>query len=65
MSFEVPERNAEVVVHGTLRIVGRELRIAGQCADALLISDTGAACHILESVADTDNREHEEVGAVL
>lgn len=65
VGFEVAELDAEVVVHGTLWIVGRELRVACEVADALLVSDTGATSHILECVADTDNGEHQEVSAVF
>ncbi len=65
VSFEVAELDAEVVVHGTLGIVGSELCVACEVADALLVSDTGSPCHILERVADADNGEHKEVGAIL
>lgn len=63
--FEVSELNAEVVVHGTLGIVGSELSVAREVADALLVSDAGATRHVLERVADTDNGEHKEVGAIF
>ncbi len=63
--FEVSELDAEIVVHGTLGIVGGELSVACQVADTLLVSDAGATRHVLEGVADSDNGEHEEVGAVF
>ena len=65
IGFEVTELDAEVVVYGTLGIVGSELGIACEVADALLVSDSGAAGHKLKRVADTDNREHKEVGAIF
>ena len=63
--FEVSELDSEIIVHGTLRIVGRKLGVACEIADALLVSDTRSPRHILERVADTDNGEHEEVGAIF
>jgi len=65
VGFEVAELDAEVVVNGTLRIVGCELSVARKVADALFVSNTGSPCHILERVADTDNGEHKEVSAVF
>ena len=65
VSFEVAELDAEVVVHGTLGIVGSELGVAREVADALLVSDTWAPRHVLERVADTDNGKHKEVGAIF
>lgn len=65
MRFEVAESEVKVVVNGTFGVVGSELSIAGERTDALLVSNTGATCHILERVADADNGEHKEVRAVF
>ena len=65
VGFEVSELDAEVIVHGTLGVVGSKLSVAREVTDALLVSDTGATCHVLERVADTDNRKHQQVSTVF
>ena len=54
------------VIIGTARgLIGSELRIAAHGCDILLIADARSASHELQGFLNADDRQHEEVAAVL
>ena len=58
------EVEIEVEVLRARRLVGSELSVAADRGDLFLVSDAGAACHILQGLLYADNRQHEKVFAV-
>ena len=59
------EVQSQVHICTARRLVGCELCLCVDVAHILLVTNTGARCHKLQGVLDTDNREHKELLAIL
>ena len=63
--FQRTEVQVQVIIGRARRLIRPELRITRHSGNGLLVADTGARRHVLESVLDTDDGEHQQFRAEL
>ena len=63
--FQRTEIQLEVIIRAALRFVRTKLCVKVHRTYALFIADTRTACHVLEGIHASENREHEQFLAVL